>query len=109
MMEAIDKLSGAKVEVVQILDKPTVEIKSEGESNYRKLTELEILEGKFLELNDTVKVTLTYSGAEHLSKVKKRKYYPGQRYKNTLWMLLKIFSPCFVSGAEAPFRNLRRA
>lgn len=58
-----------------------------------------------MELNDTVKVSLTKEGAEWL-KAHKANSKEGDVVKLPLWMLIRIFSSRIGWGRPEPFTNI---
>lgn len=57
-----------------------------------------------MELNDTVKVTLTKEGAEWL-KAQKKDSKEGDVVKLPFWLLIRIFSSQIGWGRPQPFTN----
>lgn len=111
-MKAKDKRSGCSVRITRIYDNPTVMVRdANGEETFRKLKELDI-SNQAIDLNDTVRVTLTKAGAAQLNKknyhlqeqkVKRDKWCSGDTYTATLWWLMKTFADSCVAGNDRVF------
>lgn len=114
-MKAKDKQSGCIVRITRIYDNPTVMVKdANGEETFRKLNELDISR-QTIDMNDTVRVTLTKTGAAKLNrlkyplqeqKVKRDKWCSGDTYTATLWWLMKTFGDNCVPGNDIVFIGL---
>lgn len=114
-MKAKDKQSGCSVRITRIYDNPTVMVKdANGEETFRKLNELDISR-QTIDMNDTVRVTLTKTGAAKLNrlkyplqeqKVKRDKWCSGDTYTATLWWLMKTFGDSCAAGNDIVFIGL---
>ena len=113
-MKVKDKLSGCILRVVDILDNPTGLVKDdEGYDNYRKLSELEII-NQSIGMNDGVRVKLTRVGAELLNEqqipvqhgCKKDRWCVGDEYSAQLWWLMHVFGRYCSAGQDILFSKL---